>query len=274
MSETTIQPPAACEFCGGVFRHWHTYQAPPAGETKFDFHGDRYHRSIFHCADCGHFVSVSANDLSKLYSLDYVDATYGSGFAAAFDRIMSLPPDRSDNFHRANRVDSFVRLRSPAPRRLLDIGAGLGVFPARMKELGWSCTALDPDPRACAHARQRIGVETIQGDFLSTVPTGRFDLLTLNKVLEHVEHPSIMLRHTRDFLSREGIVYVEVPDGPTAAQLGPGREEFFIEHVHVFSDRSLCLLAEQSGFAVLKWEAIIEPSSKCTLFAFLEPIKR
>ncbi len=37
-------------------------------------------------------------------------------------------------------------------------GPGPGVFPARMMEVDWTCTALDPDPRAAALAREVIGI--------------------------------------------------------------------------------------------------------------------
>ncbi len=50
---------------------------------------------------------------------------------------------------------------------------------------------------------------------------------------------------------------------------GPDREEFFIEHLHVFSMASLGLLAQRAGFAVDSAERLREPSGKYTLVAFL-----
>jgi hypothetical protein len=64
-------------------------------------------------------------------------------------------------------------------------------------------------------------------------------------------------------------VYVELPDGEGAATDGPGREEFFIEHLHVFSMASMCLLAARAGFSVQLAERLREPSGKFTLYAFM-----
>jgi hypothetical protein len=62
-----------------------------------------------------------------------------------------------------------------------------------------------------------------------------------------------------------------VPDGEAAVHEGPGREEFFIEHHHIFSAVSLALLAARAGFNVQVIERLREPSRKYTLRAFLVP---
>jgi hypothetical protein len=192
-----------------------------------------------------------------------VDATYGDGLAEAFARVIDLPPERSDNHGRAERVDAFA-----TGGTLLDVGSGLAVFPHAMKLRGWNCTALDPDPRAAAHARDVVGVDALCTDYLETDSAlGRFDLVTLNKVLEHVPDPIAMLAHARLHADR---AYVEVPDGQTALADGPGREELFVEHLHAFSATSLAVAIDRSGWTLRRLERLREPSSKYTLYAFVE----
>jgi len=257
----------SCPLCGGtgletVFR----YDRPPAGETPFGL--EEYEREYRRCSLCGHFVSVTSIDLDELYSGAYVDATYSAdGIASTYERIMSLPPERSDNVQRVARITQRLGDRG----KVLDVGSGLAVFPARMKEAGWDCTALDPDPRAVEHARTAAGVEAACADFMDADGLGRFDLVTLNKVLEHVPEPAAMLARTREFLAPGGHVYVELPDGEAAATDpdGGGREEFFIEHLHVFSMSSMSLLADRAGLVTGSAERIREPSGKYSLFAFL-----
>jgi len=276
------QPSARCLFCGSpkhtlVF----TYDAPPVGETIFPLReGEIYHREIWQCRRCGHFTNRHQLDLKSLYEKGYVDATYSHDkFLRTFEKIMALPPERSDNFQRVQRVVRYLGEKRGKEREggffsaptLLDVGSGLCVFPARMKEQGWECTALDPDPRAADHARRHIGVHAICGNFLSTAELPFSDLITFNKVLEHVENPIAMLRKSLAHLRARGVVYVELPDGEAAATEGAGREEFFIEHFHVFSMSSFCLLARQAGFSVAHIERVREPSTKFTLCAFLRP---
>lgn len=244
------------------------YDAPPEGETRFPLSGAGYSRDVLRCATCGHYASRTDVDLSDLYGADYVDTTYSDGLRATFDRIVALPPERSDNHGRVERVVAAAGER----RSILDVGSGLCVFLHAMKQHGFQATALDPDPRAAAHARDVIGVRAVCADYLTAGDIGRFDLVTFNKVLEHVEDPVEMLARAHDNLEPAGLVYVEVPDGEAAAREGREREEFFIEHLHVFSPASLALLAARAGFSPLRVDRIREPSTKYTLAAFLAPV--
>lgn len=258
--------------CGGrEFDTVFEYREPPAGEVRFALQGD-YRRRMARCRRCGHFVSQHDMDMSGLYSGAYVEATYGAdGLRRAFDRITALPPEKSDNAGRVARVIDYARRHFGEGKNLsvLDVGSGLCVFLHRLKaETGWRCTALDPDPRAAQHARDVVGVDAITGDFMQMKPRGRYDLITFNKVLEHVLDPVAMLEKSAEWLLPGGAVYIELPDGDAAQVGGPGREEFCIDHHHVFSPESLRILARRAGFRVLDEERLREPSSKYTLRGF------
>ena len=247
------------------------YEAPPLGETVFDLKGLLYYRSYWRCGVCSHEFGQHDLDLSSLYGGEYVEQTYGDRMQATFERIVGLPPERSDNKGRVRRICDFAAEHFPrgyAPR-LLDIGAGLGVFPYEMKRAGWTCTALDPDPRVGRHLTDVVGVNAIVGDFFSVEPVelGCFDVITLNKVIEHVEDPVAMLAKVASLLSPHGIVYIEVPD-VAAAKEGSGREEYFVEHHHVFSPVSLAMCGERASLALLNLERVREPSGKFTINGF------
>jgi SAM-dependent methyltransferase len=267
MPNSTLGCPCEGRHLVGAF----TYAARPEGEVAFPLAG-AYRREYRRCTLCEHWFSHHAMDISALYDGTYVDATYGDGMRRAYERIMALPAARSDNLGRVAAVRAFAERRfagtRPAPS-LLDVGAGLAVFPARMKEAGWQCTALDPDPRAAAHAREIVGIAAMTGDFSAVAgQLGEFDVVSFNKVLEHVEDPVAMLAASRHLVAAGGFVYVELPDAAAAVD-GPRREEFFIEHHHVFSAASVGLLAARAGFRLLALESLREPSGKYTLRAFL-----
>lgn len=246
------------------------YASPPLGETDFGLHP--YERDLLESPSTGHIVNRHAMDLSALYGGDYWDRTYGGGrITATFERIMALPTDRSDNAGRIAFIEAFWGTRRVEMARVvLDVGSGLAVFPAGMKAAGWTAIALDPDPRAAAHARDTAGVTGIAADFMAVDLENRVPLVTLNKVLEHVSDPVAMLRRVDAILSPGGAVYVELPDGEAAlAAEGPDREEFFIEHYCAFSAQSYTMLAHRAGFRVDLLERVVEPSGKYTLRGFL-----
>ena len=107
---------------------------------------------------------------------------------------------------------------------------------------------------------------------MSGTAFGKYDSISFNKVLEHVKAPAAMLSRAAEFLKPGGFVYVEVPDGECAASdtEGFGREEFFIEHHHVFSAASAALLISRAGFNLISIERLREPSGKYTLRLFAE----
>lgn len=271
--------PLGCPCKGAHLSPVFTYTAPPEGETRFgSASAQSYAREIQRCAACGHFVSVHGMDIDDLYTGDYVTSTYGDdGIRRTYERIKGLDPARSDNVTRVKRVVEFggsflqnsVLGRSPS---ILDVGSGICVFLEGMKAAGWDCTALDPDPRSIRHAQQVVGVNAICADFMEADGLGSYDAIAFNKVLEHVRDPVAMLSRALGFLRPHGFVHVELPDGEAAAADGPEREEFFIDHWHVFSAASVALLAERAHARVVDLERLREPSSKYTLRAFVAPI--
>ncbi len=83
---------------------------------------------------------------------------------------------------------------------------------------------------ARSRMRDHVGVEALVGDFMS-FSTGQhdFDIVTFNKVLEHVENPVAMLRHAASF-PRPAVSYMSsFPMGNGALRQGSRRA---IEHLH------------------------------------------
>lgn len=264
-----------CPICGNTdFLKVFTYNTPPPLETIYaSLKNSIYYRETCRCTACHHFIDVHDMNLSFIYSGEYVNATYKDmeGVRRTFERIIALPEEKSDNSRRVSRINTFADeyWGQGVRKSLLDVGSGLGVFPYLMKQHQWHVTALDPDERAVTHVRDYVGIEGICGDFFEITPDKKFDLVTFNKVLEHVDNPIAMLAKSRENLCKNGFVYIEVPDGEIAALHGAEREEFTIDHTHIFSFISLSFLADKAGFFPVSIERLQEPSTKYTLRAFL-----
>ena len=259
-----------------------TYTQPPEIETSYPIAKDTYWRAYDRCDVCQHYFAVHDYDMAQFYEGDYVESTYGSleSLNRTFKRIMGLPPEGSDNFHRVNRVNDkscehFAVTPKEFPNhRLLDVGSGLGVFPYAMAKSGWDTVALDPDPIASQHMEEYLGLSVMRADFLKAAPEtfGRYSLITINKVLEHVEDPMAFLKKTAACLTSEGLIYIEVPDEAALRDPeGQDREEFLIEHLHVFSPASLAILIDQSELHAIEISRMREPSGKYTVYAFCSP---
>ena len=248
------------------------FNEAPVGETRFPIEDGKYWRCFYKCRGCTHFFASTTLDLERLYESTYSNATYGNSgkVKETFERIIRLPKGRSDNFHRVQRVKELVNsgcsLRDEKPTAL-DIGAGLGVFSAALKMEGWDCVGVDPDPSIVDHLNCHVGIQAIQCDYITDQIDGKFDFVSLNKVLEHVEEPIRMLSNAKNNLAKDGLLYLEVPDGEAAHRADTVREEFFIEHLHVFSKQSTIKLLENVNLRPLKVESILEPSGKYTIWS-------
>lgn len=270
---TLLACPCGCNRFKDIF----SYTEPPKVEVSYDFvkSEGEYRRYLRQCEICGHFISEHKMDTVSLYDGDYVSSNYGElGILDTFNRIISLPAERSDNNKRVNRVIDFAdKFLSSDSRKVLDVGSGLCVFLYRMKVAGWDCTALDPDQRQVHHAKNNVGVNAVHGDFLTVDNLGKFDVITINRVLEHVKDPISMLARTKDFVKENGLIYLELPDGETAIQDSPVREEFTIDHYHVFSFCSVSLLISKAGLRPVRIERCTEPSGKYSILAFCSTVQ-
>ncbi|MAR86793.1 MAG: methyltransferase [Rhodospirillaceae bacterium] len=262
-----------CRFCKSNKVLIKQFNRPPKGETNFGFLP--YNRSLWRCPGCRHITNKhNFNIDTAFYKKTYQRTTYKEKARSRFTDLMSLPREQSDNRQRVNFIDNFWNdTQKNKEKSCLDVGSGLGVFPAVLKELNWDCVAIEPDPEACEIIREQIGIEVLSGDLIECQKIGEFNLICFNKVLEHTQNPKEMLLQSTSHLKSGGLLYIELPDGETALkESGPDREEFFVEHFDAYSRKSLELLMNSVRFKILTIDQVYEPSGKFTLRAFAIPL--
>tara|TARA_B100001175_G_C19506826_1_gene641366 strand:- start:1501 stop:2337 length:837 start_codon:yes stop_codon:yes gene_type:complete len=250
-----------------------TYKKPPKNEVDFGIPLKKYYREYLKCKICGHFYSTVKNlNPETLYKGDFNNSIYMENFNKTFQRIIKLPKKNSDNFYRVKKIDNFCKkfFKDYKNISILDVGSGLGVFPYAIKKKGLKIDCIDPDQKSVDHLNNKLKIKAICGDFLKIRNKKKYNVVTFNKVLEHVQNPSSLLNHTKGFLQKNSLVYIELPDGELASisQKGKFCEEFFIDHIHVFSATSLSLLIKNSGFKLISMSRYVEPSNKITISAF------
>ena len=262
-----------CRFCKSNKVLIKQFNRPPKGETNFGFLP--YSRSLWQCTGCQHITNKhNFNIDTTFYKKTYQRTTYKEKARSRFTELMSLPREQSDNRQRVNFIDNFWNdTQKNKEKSCLDVGSGLGVFPAVLKELNWDCVAIEPDPEACEIIREKIGIEVLSGELVECQKIGEFNLICFNKVLEHTQNPKEMLLQSTLHLKSGGLLYIELPDGETALkESGPDREEFFVEHFDAYSRKSLELLMNSVRFKILTIDQVYEPSGKFTLRAFAIPL--
>ena len=91
---------------------------------------------------------------------------------------------------------------------ILDYGCGTGEFLLEMQNAGWKTYGFEPADKAAQVARQ-YGIELL--DSLSHLNTP-VDAITLWHVLEHIHHPTVLLKSLKSHLSPNGYLFIAVPN--------------------------------------------------------------
>jgi 2-polyprenyl-3-methyl-5-hydroxy-6-metoxy-1,4-benzoquinol methylase len=153
--------------------------------------------------------------------------------------------------------------------RILDVGCAEGSL---LREIGQrSPTAklagIEPATEFSEFARMfgKCSVYPTLRDLSSRRPS-MFDLIVVNHVLEHTDHPIHFLEELSQILSAEGYVYVDVPDASAYSSLN----DLHIAHLYHFSDRTLTAIAEKSRLTVTRIESHAPPRHPSSLRALLK----
>lgn len=258
-------------FCRPYFlKKKFSFLSKPKNEKSFIINGV-YKRYFYQCMKCNHMYAAHNIKISNIYTKQYFKLVYEdiNGIDDRFKYISKLPKYLSDNKNRADRVFNFFSKKNIC---LLDVGSGTGLFLYEMKKKKWIVEGLDLDNNYVNYCKNIHNLKIYNSSLKNFINKKKYDVITFNKVLEHLKRPHFLLKESIKKLRINGIVYIEVPD-ELASKKGKERGEFGLEHYHVFSISSLNNLIEISGFKTIKIERIVDPSGKFTIYAFIKPYK-
>jgi len=138
---------------------------------------------------------------------------------------------------------------------ILDTGSGIGSFVNEMKQHGWEVTGLEPDADARKVAKDKNDLELADISHFYRLPAGRFDVITLWHVLEHVHNLSGYIQQLKKLLHDKGKLFIAIPNY-TSADAKVYSEYWAAydvpRHLYHFSPRSMQILMERNGLKVLK----------------------
>ena len=197
------------------------------------------HSRMVKCADCGLVYgtpAVSIKTMQDAYATAAFDSSQESGFAA--DTYSKL-------------IESQIRSLSER-EAALDIGTGDGAFLQRLLRLKFrNVVGVEPSAAPIAAASSEIRPLIRHGIFRAEdFEPGRFDLITCFQVLEHVPDPVGLVRDCRSLLKRGGMFVAAVHNiyAVSARVLGDKSPIFDIEHLQLFSAKTVVDLLHRSGF--------------------------
>jgi len=167
-----------------------------------------------------------------------------------YDRMAEIDRDHWWFVGRRRILTALLERWRPrkGPLRILEVGCGTGSNIAMLQQFG-TVDAIEPDDHARAFAAQRTGV-AVKGGYLPDVPLedGRYDLIVLLDVLEHIPDDRGALAALRPKLAPGGRLVLAVPAMPS---LWSGHD---VAHHHQrrYTRQTLEAVVSAAGFRTLR----------------------
>lgn len=129
--------------------------------------------------------------------------------------------------------------------RILDVGGACSLITKELGRFG-AVECLEADPATVAFAREKLGVNIRPGRFPDAPLEGRFDVVTMFDVLEHIADDLAALRAARGLMKDNGLLLVTVPALPWLWS----DHDVALHHHRRYLKRELTTVLERAGFEV------------------------
>ena len=223
-----------CNLCGGAF----------VGVLSLKDRKGAYLRTVI-CKKCGLIWADPRPDDDSIK--DY----YSKGYRREYKKI-TIPKKKHVYRHagEALRRYRFFEDLIEGGTRLLDIGAGNGVFVYCLRRLGHDAQGIEPDENHSRYARKVLETPVATGFASDLEDRAVYEMITLHHVLEHMTDPLSELNHIRSMLKPEGKLVVEVPNAEDIRQ--DPKNRYHKAHIYTFNPETLTAMGEKAGFSLVR----------------------
>ncbi|WP_083881237.1 class I SAM-dependent methyltransferase [Thauera phenylacetica] len=214
--------------------------------------------SCVHIVECGrcHFAWQYPLGRTETESVEHFDRNYraqGKRLSEYFD------PEKKCDIALLE-VDFLSQLTLPG-KKLLDIGAGAGIFAKVAAERGFCVTALDP-----ALELERIAelpnLQGVRGTMSNLPPDETFDVITMWDVIEHLVTPLAIIDEAKKRLRTGGWLVLETGNYKSADRVQDGARHWMyqLDHRWYFSPESMEKILLDRGFSeVVHADRVLRP---------------
>jgi 2-polyprenyl-3-methyl-5-hydroxy-6-metoxy-1,4-benzoquinol methylase len=139
--------------------------------------------------------------------------------------------------------------------RLLEVGAGYGLFLAAAREAGWTTSGVELSRTGAKHAQDTLGLDVFCGQLEEAPLTPGFDVVCAWDTVEHVPDPLSFWRTVRSQVAGDGVVLFSTPYVSSLPARLLGTRWWTLkptEHIWHFTPRTHALLLARAGLALTR----------------------
>jgi 2-polyprenyl-3-methyl-5-hydroxy-6-metoxy-1,4-benzoquinol methylase len=139
--------------------------------------------------------------------------------------------------------------------RLLEVGAGYGLFLAAAREAGWTTSGVELSRTGAKHAQDTLGLDVFCGQLEDAPLTPGFDVVCAWDTVEHVPDPLSFWRTVRSLVADDGVVLFSTPYVSSLPARLLGTRWWTLkptEHIWHFTPRTHALLLARAGLALTR----------------------
>ncbi|HVT82922.1 MAG TPA: class I SAM-dependent methyltransferase [Phycisphaerae bacterium] len=213
--------------------------------TKLRHHRRQTGFDVSRCLACGSFFAVLTPAQLPSYDEHYQEGSIYDGYHEGMKH--ALGNQELLYWYQPRMIETAGDGRN---RVHLDIGSGLGTFPAITRKKNWKSIGMDVSPKAARIAKDALGIDTLLCSIEDApLEPGSVSWISAFEVLEHVMEPRNFIRRFRELLEVGGLVTFSVPNGRSRdEQTSTLPLNTPPTHINYFTRHSLNRLMEEHGF--------------------------
>jgi SAM-dependent methyltransferase len=192
---------------------------------------------------------MTAEELDDFYAREYRQFYQGDEGPTSKDLDIQT--------RRAASLLHFTKGNLSKVERHLDIGCSAGVL-LKIFQNNYGCQAVGVEPGDSYRGYAQAQGYDVYADIseLDLGAGGRFDLVSMAHVLEHITDPlAYLIALQENYLTKSGVLLLEVPNLYA-------HDSFETAHMSAFSKFTLVEILKQAGFSVIASKQHGEPRSK------------
>jgi 2-polyprenyl-3-methyl-5-hydroxy-6-metoxy-1,4-benzoquinol methylase len=217
--------------------------------------------TVYRCGACGlGFLDPrpDASELGDLYRDGYFDDQYGHGLAFGSPEMQKRLSQES------HRIRFFRRVKKSG--KVLDIGCGMGYFLLACRDAGYDVEGMDISADSAAYVRREMEIPVAVGAIDGIdYPPESFDIITMWHFLEHTSDPRPYLQKAGQWLKRDGVLVVDVPNyaGTDARKTWARWKGWQLPcHLYHYTPETLKRLLANHGFGTVRSKSYLSEHVK------------